>query len=150
MIKATYLRLVALLAFISVSAFATETQPLTQDETTELAFKIEDSKSYVGIAAVKLSVSKLVQEDGQGEADPALSFRRTMKRIDDHERNVAVAAEVGPTVESITDGQAVDPELRASFDLRGGYLKPAEGAGKLATIDEMLREDLARAGVQAA
>ncbi|MGB0257208.1 MAG: hypothetical protein ACPGES_01035 [Coraliomargarita sp.] len=73
MMKATYLRLMALLAFISVSAFATETQPLTQDETTELAFKIEDSKSYVGIAAVKLSVSKLVQEDGQLVGDYSIN-----------------------------------------------------------------------------
>lgn len=65
MMKAAYLRLMALLAFISVSAFATEAQPLSQKETSDLAFKIEDSKSYVGIAAVKLSVSELVQEDGQ-------------------------------------------------------------------------------------
>lgn len=65
MMKAAYLRLMAVLAFISVSAFATEVQELEPKDTVDLSFKIEDSKSYVGIAAVKLSVSELVQEDGQ-------------------------------------------------------------------------------------
>ena len=50
MMNTAYRRLMALLALISVSAFATEVQPLKPTETAELAFKIADSKSYVGIA----------------------------------------------------------------------------------------------------
>ena len=73
MMKAAYFRLMAFLAFISVSAFATEVQVLEPEDTIDLAFKIEDSKSYVGIAAVKLSVSELVQEDGQLVGDYSIN-----------------------------------------------------------------------------
>ena len=61
----------------------------------------------------------------------------------------AVASQVGPNIDEILGGSDIDPGLRDSFDLRGGYLKPAERDAKLARIEEMLREDLARAGMQA-
>jgi predicted TIM-barrel fold metal-dependent hydrolase len=60
----------------------------------------------------------------------------------------AIARRVGPTIDAIAGGTPdVDPALRANFDLRGGYLKPAEGGARVGEIDGMLREDLARSGV---
>jgi predicted TIM-barrel fold metal-dependent hydrolase len=53
-----------------------------------------------------------------------------------------VAARIGPTVDDIARGTA-PAELVASFDLRGGYLKPAEGGEKLPEMAGMLRDDLA-------
>jgi hypothetical protein len=59
----------------------------------------------------------------------------------------AVAERIGPTIEDISTGERVDPGLVAHFDLRGGYLKPAEGETNLSALEPMLREDLARIGV---
>ena len=56
-----------------------------------------------------------------------------------------IASRVGPTVEEITSGPPVDAALIEHFQLRGGYLKPAEGDAKLGLIVPMLRDDLARA-----
>lgn len=53
----------------------------------------------------------------------------------------AIADRVGPTVEDITGpGPKVDPRMTASWDLRSGYLKPAEGVDGDA-IDALLRAD---------
>src|SRR5262249_12496922 len=60
----------------------------------------------------------------------------------DRDRLAAVAARVGPAVAEVMDGAAVAPELVENFDLRSGYLKPAEGDAKLAAVDVMLRDDL--------
>jgi len=58
-----------------------------------------------------------------------------------------IAARIGPPIDEITGpAPAIDPELIANFDIRGGYLRPAEGDAKLAAIDATLREDLVRAG----
>jgi len=58
-----------------------------------------------------------------------------------------IAAHIGPPIDDITGpAPAIDPELIANFDIRGGYLRPAEGDAKLAAIDATLREDLVRAG----
>jgi hypothetical protein len=54
------------------------------------------------------------------------------------------AAEVGPSFEQLMgSGPAVTPELRDHFDLRGGYLKPAEGDGRLADTSPSIDADLA-------
>ena len=61
---------------------------------------------------------------------------------------VDVAHRIGPDVnEVIGDRPDLDLALLENFDRRGGYLKPAEGDGRLAQLDCMLREDLVRAGV---
>jgi predicted TIM-barrel fold metal-dependent hydrolase len=63
----------------------------------------------------------------------------------DRARLSAIARQIGPPIEEISGGGGdVDPALIAHFDLRGGYLKPAEGDAKLPQIREMVREDLAR------
>jgi predicted TIM-barrel fold metal-dependent hydrolase len=55
-----------------------------------------------------------------------------------------LAEKIGPTVSSITgEGPAVDADLLNLFDMRGGYLKPAEGAERIADIDPVIRQDLA-------
>jgi len=64
----------------------------------------------------------------------------------DRARLTEVADRIGPTVADITGGCDVAPELIAHFDLRGGYLKPAEGDAQLAMVDGILREDLAGLG----
>ena len=62
----------------------------------------------------------------------------------------AVAQRVGPTMATLgADAPAVDPALVAHFDLRGGYLKPAEGDAKLAQVMELVTDDLAAAGLPA-
>jgi predicted TIM-barrel fold metal-dependent hydrolase len=67
----------------------------------------------------------------------------------DREPLAEIAKRIGPRVEAITagDGPEVRPELIASFDSRGGFLKPAEGEAKLPMVDTLLREDLAGVGV---
>jgi predicted TIM-barrel fold metal-dependent hydrolase len=57
-----------------------------------------------------------------------------------------IAEKIGPTVEEIAGSPAVDPDLVAIFDGRGGYLKPAEGAARIPEITPMLDDDLARVG----
>jgi hypothetical protein len=60
-----------------------------------------------------------------------------------------IAARIGLTVEDIqSEGAPVAPELIANFDLRGGYLKPAEGAARLEEVDGMLQADLAVVGAR--
>jgi len=66
----------------------------------------------------------------------------------DRAKLAEVATRIGPTIDSVNGtAAAVDPALVAHFDLRGGYLKPAEGDAKLAAIIEMVSEDLVRAGI---
>jgi hypothetical protein len=56
-----------------------------------------------------------------------------------------VADRIGPgAAEIIGKTSDLSPELLAHFDLRGGYLKAAEGGQKLPTVDAMVQEDLAR------
>jgi hypothetical protein len=69
----------------------------------------------------------------------------------DRNKLVEIAERIGPTIGEITgDGPAVPADLIAHFDVRGGYLKPAEGEERLAGIDAMLSEDLAGAGAKGA
>jgi Amidohydrolase len=67
----------------------------------------------------------------------------------DREPLAEIAKRIGPRLEAITGGGGpeVRPELVASFDSRGGFLKPAEGEDKLPMVDTLLREDLAAVGV---
>ena len=59
----------------------------------------------------------------------------------------AIAARLGPTVEAVAGGAAdASEELLANFDLRGGYLRPAERGERLPEMDGMVRDDLTRAG----
>ena len=68
----------------------------------------------------------------------------------DRARLAEVADEIGPTVAEITRATpAVDPALVAHFDVRGGYLRPAEGDAQLSAVGEMVRDDLAYAGIGA-
>lgn len=63
----------------------------------------------------------------------------------DARRIEAIAAKVGPTIDRITGGSAdISPALIAHFGDRSGYLKPAEGAARLAELDGLLRGDLDR------
>ncbi len=57
----------------------------------------------------------------------------------------AVAARIGPTLEQLTAGPAVDPRLVGHFDLRGGYQKPSEGGSKIPLISPAVEEDVALA-----
>jgi predicted TIM-barrel fold metal-dependent hydrolase len=67
----------------------------------------------------------------------------------DRERLAEIARRIGPTIADITGGTPdVRPELIESFDQRGGYLKPIEGAEKIPMVDELLREDLAGVGAK--
>jgi predicted TIM-barrel fold metal-dependent hydrolase len=60
-----------------------------------------------------------------------------------------IAARIGMTLEDITANHApVAPELIANFDLRGGYLKPAEGPARLDEVDGMIRADLPAVGAR--
>jgi hypothetical protein len=62
----------------------------------------------------------------------------------DAERLAEIAQRIGPTVAEITRGDRdVPAALIDSFDQRGGYLKPAEGADRIPVIDDLIREDLA-------
>jgi len=54
----------------------------------------------------------------------------------------AIAARIGPTVEDLTGGGAVDPELVDIFANRGGYLKPAEGDARIPELVPMIDHDL--------
>ncbi len=63
----------------------------------------------------------------------------------DRTRLNAVAQRVGPTLADLSARTAeLSPELLHHFDVRGGYLKPAEGASRLAEADESIRWDLSR------
>lgn len=67
----------------------------------------------------------------------------------DRNKLVEVANRIGPNIEDIIGGKPAVPEdLIAHFDVRGGYLKPAESEERLAHIHEMLREDLAGSGAK--
>jgi predicted TIM-barrel fold metal-dependent hydrolase len=55
-----------------------------------------------------------------------------------------IAEKVGPTVQELT--RPVDADVVAIFDLRGGYLRPAEGAARIPELAAALDEDLARVG----
>ena len=58
---------------------------------------------------------------------------------------VPIAEKVGPTVQDVAGATgAVDPDLIAIFDGRGGYLKPAENDARIPEIAPMLETDLAR------
>ena len=59
----------------------------------------------------------------------------------DRNKLTRIASRVGPTVAEMTS-PGIDADLIAHFDLRGGYLKPPEGPGKLNLIEPMLSEDL--------
>jgi hypothetical protein len=62
----------------------------------------------------------------------------------------AVAERIGPTMAELGgDAPPVDPALVGHFDLRGGYLKPAEGDAKLPELLALLRADLAAVGIDA-
>jgi hypothetical protein len=61
----------------------------------------------------------------------------------------AVAREIGPSYAQISsDAPPVDPALIEHFDLRGGYLKAAEGDRKLSEVMDLVDQDVAlvRAG----
>ena len=60
----------------------------------------------------------------------------------DRDRLLAIAAKIGPTWAEINGGAPVAADLVEHFDLRGGYLKPAETGDRLDLVDEMVAEDL--------
>ncbi len=61
----------------------------------------------------------------------------------DRVRLSALAEKIGPTIAEISnDRTPLTDELLASFDARGGYLKPAEGEARLPAVDDMLRDDM--------
>jgi hypothetical protein len=61
----------------------------------------------------------------------------------DRDRLSAIAEKIGPTIGAIcNDRTPLTDELLASFDARGGYLKPAEGEARLSIVDDMIRKDL--------
>jgi predicted TIM-barrel fold metal-dependent hydrolase len=61
----------------------------------------------------------------------------------DRQRLAEIARRIGPTVTDVIGaGATVPAELIESFDIRGGYLKPAEGDARIDTVDELIREDL--------
>jgi predicted TIM-barrel fold metal-dependent hydrolase len=60
----------------------------------------------------------------------------------DRERLAAVAQRVGPTMAELLGTPSPSPELLAHFDLRGGYLKQAEGAEKLPLVQALVEDDL--------
>ncbi len=64
----------------------------------------------------------------------------------DEARLAAIAKRIGPTVDDILGGDAVDQDMIDSFAARGGYLKPYEGDEKLADLDKLLLDDLAALG----
>jgi predicted TIM-barrel fold metal-dependent hydrolase len=60
----------------------------------------------------------------------------------------SVAQRVGPSLDGLLATPPPTPELLAHFDLRGGYLKEAEGAEKLPLVQAMLEDDLGQLAVQ--
>jgi predicted TIM-barrel fold metal-dependent hydrolase len=60
----------------------------------------------------------------------------------DAHRLAAVAQRIGPTMAELLGTPAPSPELLAHMDLRGGYLKDAEGAEKLPLVQAMVEADL--------
>jgi predicted TIM-barrel fold metal-dependent hydrolase len=61
----------------------------------------------------------------------------------DRRRLVDIAKRIGPDIEDIIHGTwDVRPELIESFQNRGGFLKPLEGAAKLPEVDKLIQEDL--------
>jgi predicted TIM-barrel fold metal-dependent hydrolase len=62
----------------------------------------------------------------------------------DRAKLAAIADKIGPSVEDLQ--APVDPELVGIFDVRGGYLKPAEGDARIPEIAPMLEHDLAEVG----
>jgi hypothetical protein len=55
-----------------------------------------------------------------------------------------IAERVGPSIDWITGGADIDPNLIAHFGDRSGCLKPADGRTRLDEIDELPRPDLQR------
>jgi predicted TIM-barrel fold metal-dependent hydrolase len=56
----------------------------------------------------------------------------------------AVGERVGPTYEQLVGGgYEIDDDLRAHFDLRGGYLKPWEGDARIPEAEAAMKPDLA-------
>jgi predicted TIM-barrel fold metal-dependent hydrolase len=65
----------------------------------------------------------------------------------DRDRLAEIARRIGPTIADIKGSPVeVRPELIESFASRGGYLKPAEGEARLASVDELIQQDLAAIG----
>jgi predicted TIM-barrel fold metal-dependent hydrolase len=60
----------------------------------------------------------------------------------DRDRLTEIARRIGPTIDEIHAGGPVDDELLANFARRGGYLKPAEGAGKIPAVEGAVNEDI--------
>jgi predicted TIM-barrel fold metal-dependent hydrolase len=61
----------------------------------------------------------------------------------DHARLEELARRIGPSVDDIVrPASDVRDELIASFNTRGGYLRPAEGASRLEEVDALIQEDL--------
>jgi hypothetical protein len=84
--------------------------------------------------------------DGVPEGEARLMLGENVIRFLDLDRTrlAAIAAEIGPTyAELSSDAPPVDPALIAHFEVRGGYLKPAEGDAKLPKVMELVREDVA-------
>jgi predicted TIM-barrel fold metal-dependent hydrolase len=81
---------------------------------------------------------------GVPEEELRLMLGENMIRYFDLDRSAlaAIAAEIGPTVQELAE--PVDPEIVAIFDLRGGYLRPAEGGARIPELAASLDEDLAR------
>jgi predicted TIM-barrel fold metal-dependent hydrolase len=90
--------------------------------------------------------------DGVPEGEMRLMLGENVIRFLDLDRArlAAIAEEVGPTyAELSSDAPAVDPELIEHFELRGGYLKPAEGGAKLPEVLSLVREDVEKLRVGA-
>jgi predicted TIM-barrel fold metal-dependent hydrolase len=63
----------------------------------------------------------------------------------DRARLAAIAAGIGPSLAELDASAApVEPALIAHFDLRGGYLKPAEGDAKLPAVMDLIEDDVAK------
>ena len=54
----------------------------------------------------------------------------------------SISERIGLTVQDVRGDDPVSPDLVANFDMRGGYLKPAEGQARLDEVDGMLQADL--------
>jgi len=65
----------------------------------------------------------------------------------DRSRLAEIASRIGPDIEEINHGGDVRADLIENFAARGGYLKPAEGEGKLPMVEKLVDEDLARIAV---
>lgn len=64
----------------------------------------------------------------------------------DRERLAEIARRIGPDINEIIGGGELRSDLLENFAMRGGYLKPPEGEGKLPLVDVLLREDLVDLG----